>query len=79
MTSILDRLIATGRTHLFVGGEWLPVSDGSTIEVVDPTTEESLATVTGGSPDDGSEDSLFGLAEFQEPSTSGRTGSPATI
>ena len=67
MTSILDRLIATGRKRLFVGGEWLPVSDGSTIEVVDSATEEPLAAVTGGSPDDGSEDSLFGLAELQEP------------
>ena len=67
MTSILDRLIATGRTHLFVGGEWLPVSDGSTIEVVDSATEEPLAAVTGGSPDDGREDSLFRLAELQAP------------
>lgn len=53
MATMLERLIATGRTRLFVGGEWLPASDGATIEVVDPATEEPLAEVAGGSADDG--------------------------
>jgi len=53
MATMLERLIATGRTGLFIGGEWLPASDGATIDVVDPATEEHLADVASGSPDDG--------------------------
>ncbi len=53
MTAMLDRLNATGRTGLFIGGEWLSASDGETIDVIDPATEEHLADVASGSPDDG--------------------------
>ncbi len=53
METMLDRLIASGKTDLFIGGEWLPASDGAIIDVVDPATEEHLADVASGSPDDG--------------------------
>ncbi len=53
MEAMLDRMIASGKTDLFIGGEWLPASDGAIIDVVDPATEEHLADVASDSPDDG--------------------------
>lgn len=53
MASILERLVDTGRTGLFVAGEWAPASDGETIEVVDPATEEVIAEVASASTEDG--------------------------
>ncbi len=45
MTSIL-------RDKLFVGGGWTPGRSGRTFEVVNPSTEETLAAVPRGTPED---------------------------
>ncbi len=51
--ALLDRLLAEGKTGLYIGGEWRPASDGALIDVKDPATEETIAEVASGSPDDG--------------------------
>lgn len=38
---------------LYIGGAWRAASDGSRFDVLDPATEESIASVAGASPDDG--------------------------
>jgi succinate-semialdehyde dehydrogenase / glutarate-semialdehyde dehydrogenase len=53
MAALLDRLVAEGKTGLHIGGEWLDASDGATMDVVDPATEEVIATVASGTPEDG--------------------------
>jgi succinate-semialdehyde dehydrogenase/glutarate-semialdehyde dehydrogenase len=50
---ILDRLLADGKTGMYVGGDWRPSSDGAVIEVRDPATEEVVAEVASGTADDG--------------------------
>jgi len=50
---ILDRLLADGKTGMYVGGEWRPASDGAVIQVRDPATEEVVAEVASGTADDG--------------------------
>ena len=40
------------RTQLFIGGEWRDASDGATIPVIDPATEEVLENVASASPGD---------------------------
>lgn len=39
--------------QLYIGGTWRPASDGATLEVVDPGTEEKIATVSDASVEDG--------------------------
>ncbi|MGH3665970.1 MAG: aldehyde dehydrogenase family protein, partial [Egibacteraceae bacterium] len=39
-------------TRMFVGGQWLPASDGTTLPSIDPSTEELLAEVPAAGPDD---------------------------
>ncbi|MDH3730799.1 MAG: aldehyde dehydrogenase family protein, partial [Acidimicrobiia bacterium] len=51
--SLLDRLLKEERNGLHIGGEWRPASDGATIEVTDPATEETIAEVASASPADG--------------------------
>ncbi|HSM02015.1 MAG TPA: NAD-dependent succinate-semialdehyde dehydrogenase [Acidimicrobiia bacterium] len=50
--SLLERLLADTKTRLFIGGEWREASDGSRFTVDDPATEEVLAEVASGTPDD---------------------------
>jgi len=50
--NLLDRLVADGKTGLYVDGTWRRASDGSEIEVVDPSTEEPLASVASAGPSD---------------------------
>ena len=50
--SLLDRLIKEEKNRLFIGGSWRSASDGSTIDVVDPATEEVIAEVASASTDD---------------------------
>jgi succinate-semialdehyde dehydrogenase/glutarate-semialdehyde dehydrogenase len=50
--SILDRMIAEEKTGLYIGGEWREASDGSRFGVLDPATEEEIATVASASPAD---------------------------
>ena len=40
-------------TGLCIGGNWRDASDGATIKVLDPATEEPIATVASGSIEDG--------------------------
>lgn len=53
--ALLDRLLSEGKTGLFIGGEWRSASDGSTMEVIDPATEEAIASVASGTEEDGLE------------------------
>jgi succinate-semialdehyde dehydrogenase/glutarate-semialdehyde dehydrogenase len=39
-------------TQLFIGGEWRDASGGATLDVEDPSTGESIASVADASPDD---------------------------
>ena len=50
--TLLDRLVAEGKNRLYIAGEWRDASDGRTIDVLDPATEDQIATVASGSPDD---------------------------
>jgi succinate-semialdehyde dehydrogenase/glutarate-semialdehyde dehydrogenase len=50
--SLLDRLVKEEKTGLFIGGAWRPASDGRTIDVVDPATEEVIAPVASASVGD---------------------------
>ena len=41
--------VVTETTYkMFIGGEWVDAKDGATIEVIDPATEEAVATVAYG-------------------------------
>jgi succinate-semialdehyde dehydrogenase / glutarate-semialdehyde dehydrogenase len=51
--TLLDRLRADAKTKLHIGGEWVDASDGAVLDVVDPATEEVIATVASGTMDDG--------------------------
>ena len=51
--SLVDRLRKEEKTGLYIGGEWRPASDGRTISVVDPSTEEVIAECASASPEDG--------------------------
>jgi len=46
------KLISAIPTNLYIGGEWLPSSDGNRISVVDPATELVIADVASGSAAD---------------------------
>ncbi len=50
--TLLDELKNTGATNLHIGGQWREASDGSEIEVLDPSTGEPIAQVPSGSADD---------------------------
>ncbi len=50
--SLLDRLDNSGYTHLLIGGEWREASDGTRIDVLDPSTADSLTSVASGGEDD---------------------------
>jgi succinate-semialdehyde dehydrogenase/glutarate-semialdehyde dehydrogenase len=50
--TLLARLVADGKTGLYIDGEWRRASDGAEIDVVDPATEESLASVASGTAAD---------------------------
>lgn len=47
-----EKLIQSVPTGLFIGGQWIESSDGSQIDVSDPATEEVIASVASGTPDD---------------------------
>ena len=40
-------------TDLLIGGRWVPATGGGRIDVVDPSTEQTIATVADATPDDG--------------------------
>lgn len=43
---------ALSEGRMYIGGAWAGSSDGSTIESIDPTTEEVIATIPNGTADD---------------------------
>lgn len=49
---LLEHLAGSGKTGLFIGGDWLPASDRDTIAVLDPSTAQPIAEVASGSIDD---------------------------
>lgn len=49
----LDDLIKAIPTQLFVNGEWRDASDGATVDVINPATEDVLTTVASATVDDG--------------------------
>jgi succinate-semialdehyde dehydrogenase / glutarate-semialdehyde dehydrogenase len=49
---MLDKTISTVPTQLFIGGQWLPSGDGSSIAVTDPATEKVIANVASATADD---------------------------
>jgi len=49
---LLDELVAAGHTRLSIGGSWSEASDRAEIDVLDPSTGESLARVSSGSVED---------------------------
>jgi len=53
-TSLLDRLSDPEllRSDLFVGGEWVPASDGARFDVVDPAEQAVIASVASATRDD---------------------------
>jgi succinate-semialdehyde dehydrogenase/glutarate-semialdehyde dehydrogenase len=47
-----DELINAIPRELYIGGKWVPSSDGAQIEVRDPATEQVIATIASGSAED---------------------------
>jgi succinate-semialdehyde dehydrogenase/glutarate-semialdehyde dehydrogenase len=50
--ALLEELENTGRTNLYIDGEWREASDGQPIDVLDPATGETIATVASAAADD---------------------------
>ena len=46
--------LANVNSQLFIGGEWREASNGATLDVEDPSTGESIATVADATPEDAS-------------------------
>ena len=46
------RVITHAPSQLFVGGEWRDATGGATLEVEDPSTGETIATVADATPED---------------------------
>ncbi len=46
-------VLAKVPTGLLIGGQWRGASDGGSLEVLDPATEEAIATVASGTVEDG--------------------------
>jgi succinate-semialdehyde dehydrogenase/glutarate-semialdehyde dehydrogenase len=46
-------LVAGVPTGLYIGGDWLPASDGATMDVIDPAIDEPISTVSSGTVQDG--------------------------
>ncbi len=53
MTELTTRAIETVPTECFIGGQWLPASDGGSFAVQDPATGQNLASVASATVDDG--------------------------
>jgi succinate-semialdehyde dehydrogenase/glutarate-semialdehyde dehydrogenase len=48
-----DNLLANVPTDLYVGGKWRPASDKARLDVIDPATENVIASVASASVEDG--------------------------
>src|SRR3954462_13404427 len=47
-----DNLLANVPTDLWIGGKWKKSSDGARFDVIDPATEQKIASVASASIDD---------------------------
>jgi succinate-semialdehyde dehydrogenase/glutarate-semialdehyde dehydrogenase len=47
-----DNLLANVPTDLYIGGQWKKASDGARFDVIDPATEQTIASVASGTVDD---------------------------
>ena len=47
-------VLSNVNTQLFIGGEWREASGGATLDVEDPSTGESIATIADATPEDAS-------------------------
>jgi succinate-semialdehyde dehydrogenase/glutarate-semialdehyde dehydrogenase len=50
--AICDNLLANVPTDLWIGGKWRESSDGGRFDVIDPATENKVASVASGTVDD---------------------------
>lgn len=50
--TLLEKLTNSGQTNLFIGGEWRESADGQPIDVLDPATGESIASVASAAAED---------------------------
>ncbi len=52
MKSIIDQLIQKIPTDLYIGGKWIPSSDGERFDVFDPATEAAISSIANGTAAD---------------------------
>src|SRR3954464_7652770 len=52
MSSKYDNLLANVPTHLWIGGKWRKASDGSRFDVLDPATDNKIASVASATVED---------------------------
>ena len=50
--AMYDNLLANVPTDLWIGGKWRKSSDGARFDVIDPATENKIASVASASVDD---------------------------
>ena len=50
--AMYDNLLANVPTDLWIGGKWRKASDGARFDVIDPATENKIASVASASVDD---------------------------
>ena len=47
------RVVDAAPKQLFIGGEWRDSASGKTLDIEDPSTEETICAVADGTPEDG--------------------------
>src|SRR6202040_3461856 len=52
MSAMYDNLLANVPTDLWIGGKWRKSSDGGRFDVIDPATENTVASVASATVDD---------------------------
>src|SRR6187455_657121 len=52
MSIMYDNLLANVPTDLWIGGKWRKSSDGQRFDVIDPATENTIASVASASVED---------------------------
>ena len=50
--AMYDNLLANVPTDLWIGGKWRKASDGARFDVIDPATENKIASVASASVED---------------------------
>ncbi len=50
--AMYDNLLANVPTDLWIGGKWRKSSDGARFDVIDPATENKVASVASATVDD---------------------------